>query len=243
MIKIAFCDDNRSELDELQGLMNEYCLQSGQRIYCKAFEGSIELMTAMERGEQFDVLFLDIIMPGELGIDVAAEIRRKNDYVKIIFLTTTAEYAVQSYDVDAFYYVLKPVDRNKFFKIMDSVLAACQKESAEDLIVHSKGGITRVEIGKIEYCEVIHRTLYLNMTTGNVIECTGSMDELSEQLAPCGMFLRPHRSYLINMGYVHTITFRVITMNSGVKIPVPREKYSQIKDQILEYTFRKQGLE
>ena len=68
MIKIAFCDDNRSELDELQGLMNEYCLQSGQRIYCKAFEGSIELMTAMERGEQFDVLFLDIIMPGATAV-------------------------------------------------------------------------------------------------------------------------------------------------------------------------------
>ena len=90
----------------------------------------------MEQGLRPDVLLLDVIMPGENGISAAREIREYDRNVKIIFLTSSAEYAVQSYTVDAYYYQLKPIREETFFQVLDSVLDECCR-SAENLsLIH-----------------------------------------------------------------------------------------------------------
>lgn len=76
------------------------------------------------------------------------------------------------------------------------------------------------------------------MSSGKVLESTGSLDELSRRLMPYGCFLRPHRSYLIHLGYVQSISYRAITMVNLTEIPIPRGKYSEIKDSFLTYAFR-----
>ena len=75
---------------------------------------------------RFDILLLDVIMPGENGIDAAREIRRYDNNVKIIFLTSSAEFAVESYTVGAYFYQLKPIWEESFFRLMDSVIAECE---------------------------------------------------------------------------------------------------------------------
>lgn len=239
MIKLAFCDDEISELNEICIFLNQYRVERNQEIEYTAFQSPIELLAEIERGVRFDILILDILMPGETGIETAEEIRRYDNNVKIIFLTSSSEYAVQSYKVGAYFYQLKPVLKESFFDIMDSAISTCEKEKADSLILHCKNGITRVELRHLEYCEVIHHTLWIHLTNGKILESIGSMDALCRQLEPYENFFRPHRSYLVNLEHVKNISYRGITMSCLAEIPVPRGKYHEIKDAFLEYAFQK----
>lgn len=238
MIKAAFCDDDINALGEMQVFFDRYRRERNREIAYTAFHSSIELMAEIERGTRFDVLFLDILMPGENGIEAAEEIRRYDSNVKIVFLTSTPDFAVKSYEVEAYFYQLKPLRWESFFRVMDSVLEKCEQEQEEGLILRCKNGITFLELKNLEFCEVIHRTLFLHLPSGKVLESAGSLDELSRRLMPSGCFLRPHRSYLIHLGYIQSISYRAVTMSSLTEIPIPRGKYSEIKDAFLEYAFR-----
>lgn len=238
MLKLGFCDDEISVLDEIRVLLDQYCVERNQEMEYMAFQSSFDLLAEIERGIRFDILFLDVLMPGETGIDAAAEIRNYDNNVKIIFLTSSSEFAVQSYTVGAYFYQLKPIWRESFFRLMDSAISVCEKEQSNSLILRCKSGITRIELKHLEYCEVIHRTLFIHLTSGRVLESIGSLDELSKQLEAYGGFLRPHRSYLINLEYVKNISYRAITMSCLTEIPIPRGKYHGIKDAFLEYAFQ-----
>lgn len=238
MIKLAFCDDDTVELNHLHTLLDQYREERKPELDAVAFQSPLELLAEIERGTRYDILLLDVIMPGETGIDAAAEIRNYDTNVKIIFLTSSSEFAVQSYTVGAYFYQLKPIRQESFFSLMDSVCRACEKEREDSLILHCKSGITRIELRELEYCEVLHRTLFIHLGSGRVLESIGSLDELSRQLEAHGGFLRPHRSYLVNLEYVRSLSYRGITMSCMAEIPIPRGKYNKIKDAYLEYAFQ-----
>ena len=237
MIKVAFCDDELSMLNELRILLDQYRVDRKQDINYTAFHNPFDLLAEIERGIRYDVLFLDVLMPGENGIDVAAEIRNYDSNVKIIFLTSSAEFAVQSYKVAAYFYMLKPIYKENFWGLLDNVLSMCEKEQTSSLILRCKSGITRIEPKYLEYCEVIHRTLFIHLSNGKTLETIGSLDELNKQLIPYGNFFRPHRSYLVNFDYVKNLSYRAITMSCLTEIPVPRGKYNEIKAAFLEHAF------
>ena len=238
MVKAAFCDDDIGALAEMQSFLDRYRREQSREIDYTAFHSPVELMAEIERGARFDVLFLDILMPGENGIETAAEIRGYDRNVKIIFLTSSPEFAVKSYEVEAYFYQLKPLRWEGFSRIMDSAMELCAQERENRIILHCKSGITSLDPQRLEFCEVIHRTLLFHLSSGKVLESTGSLDELSRRLEPYGCFLRPHRSYLIHLGYVQSISYRAVTMHSLTEIPIPRGKYSEIKDAFLAYAFR-----
>lgn len=238
MIRLAFCDDEISVLNEIRIFLDQYRVECNQEMEYIVFQSSLELLAEIERGTRFDILFLDVFMPGENGMDAAKEIRNYDSNVKIIFLTSSSEFAVQSYAVGAYFYQLKPIWRESFFRLMDSVISDCEKEKTNSLILRCKSGITRVELRNLEYCEVIHRTLFIHLTSGKVLESIGSLDELSRQLNPYGGFLRAHRSYLVNLEYVKHLSYHAITMSCLTEIPIPRGKYHEIKDAFLEYAFQ-----
>ncbi len=238
MIKIAICDDDVSALNDLRVLLDEYRVERNCEIAYTTFISPVELLAEVERGERFDIVLLDVLMPGQNGIETAAELRRYDTNAKIIFLTSSPEFAVQSYTVNAYFYQLKPIWKESLFRVMDSALAECEREQTSSLILRCKSGITRLEPKKVEYCEVLHRTLLIHLISGQVLESTGSLEELSAELMPYGGFFRPHRSYLIRLEYVQNISYRAVTMSDGTEIPIPRGKYNDIKEAFLEETFQ-----
>lgn len=241
MIKIAFCDDDLSTLNELHILLDQYRVEHNRDITYAAFQSPLELLADIEKGMRFDILFLDVIMPGENGISTAKEIRQYDNAIKIIFLTSSSEFAVQSYTVGAYFYQIKPIWKESFFRLMDSVIDDCKKMQQDSLILRCKSGISRIDLDKLEYCEVIGRTLSFHMRNGTIIESAGSLDDLCRELAQYENYLRPHRSFLINMEYVRNISYKAITMDSLAEIPIPHGKCSEIKKLYLKYAFdRKQ---
>ena len=238
MIKVALCDDDIYTLNGMQGFLDRYCRERNREIVHTTFCSPLELLTEIEQGVRFDVLFLDILMPGQNGIDTAVEIRGHDSNIKIIFLTSSAEFAVQSYAVEAYFYQIKPFKWEDFSRVMDSVLEKCGHEQENSLILRCKGQITRIELGQLEFCEVLHRTLLFHLASGKVLESTGSLDELGRKLSPWGNFLRIHRSYIVNLEYVQNISSRDVTMTSLAKIPIPKGRYNEIKESFFAYAFR-----
>ena len=127
MIQIAFCDDDQTVLAQLSALLEKYRAQRCVQIQCTAFHSPLDLLAEIEKGTRYDILFLDVIMPAENGITAAKEIRQYDNVVKIIFLTSSAEFAVESYVVGAYFYQLKPIWEDSFFRLTDSVIAECRR--------------------------------------------------------------------------------------------------------------------
>ena len=117
MTKVAFCDDDLSVIETISVLINQYRVKRNLEIEYAAFQSPLELLAEIEKGMRFDVLFLDVVMPGENGIEVAKEIRQYDNNTKIIFLTSSEEFAVQSYTVGAYFYQLKPIWEESFARL------------------------------------------------------------------------------------------------------------------------------
>ena len=158
MIQIAFCDDDQTVLDQLSALLEKYRAQRCVQIQCTAFHSPLDLLAEIEKGTRYDILFLDVIMPAENGITAAKEIRQYDNVVKIIFLTSSAEFAVESYVVGAYFYQLKPIWEDSFFRLTDSVIAECRRADQRSLILRCKTGISRIDLDQLLYCEVLGRT-------------------------------------------------------------------------------------
>ena len=237
MIKIAFCDDDMEVLHQMNELLDRYRVERNEDITYAAFQSPFELLTEIEKGIRPDILFLDVVMPGQNGMDVAKEIRQYDMNMKIIFLTSSPEFAVESYSVGAYFYQLKPIWEESFFRLMDSVLAECEKKKKNSLILRSKDGITRIDLQQLEYCEVLGRKLLFHLENGAVLESAGSLDDLAGQLMQYSNFFRPHRSFLVNMEYIQNISSRSIKMVNDAEIPIPHGKCSEIKNTYMEYAF------
>ena len=237
MIKIAFCDDEMEVLHQMNELLDRYQVERNEDITYAAFQSPFELLTEIEKGIRPDILFLDVVMPGQNGMDVAKEIRQYDTNMKIIFLTSSPEFAVESYSVGAYFYQLKPIWEESFFRLMDAVLAECEKKKKNSLILRSKDGITRIDLQQLEYCEVLGRKLLFHLEDGAVLESAGSLDDLAGQLMQYSNFFRPHRSFLVNMEYIQNISSRSIKMVNDAVIPIPHGKCSEIKNTYMEYAF------
>ena len=237
MIKIAFCDDDMEVLHQMNELLDRYRVERNEDITYAAFQSPFELLTEIEKGIRPDILFLDVVMPGQNGMDVAKEIRQYDTNMKIIFLTSSPEFAVESYSVGAYFYQLKPIWEESFFRLMDAVLAECEKKKKNSLILRSKDGITRIDLQQLEYCEVLGRKLLFHLENGAVMESAGSLDDLAGQLMQYSNFFHPHRSFLVNMEYIQNISSRSIKMVNDAEIPIPHGKCSEIKNTYMEYAF------
>ena len=208
MIKIAFCDDDMEVLHQMNELLDRYRVERNEDITYAAFQSPFELLTEIEKGIRPDILFLDVVMPGQNGMDVAKEIRQYDTNMKIIFLTSSPEFAVESYSVGAYFYQLKPIWEESFFRLMDAGWIA-----------------------------VLGRKLLFHLENGAVLESAGSLDDLAGQLMQYSNFFRPHRSFLVNMEYIQNISSRSIKMVNDAEIPIPHGKCSEIKNTYMEYAF------
>ena len=236
-MKVAACDDERMSLLELDRYLKQYSKEYNCEIECDMFTNPLELVAQVEKGNDYDVIFLDIFMQGINGIQCAKDIRTYNDYVKIIFLTCSNDFAVESYTVKAYYYLLKPIKKENLFLLLKQLVNELTVTKEDILLVKCKTGVVKIFLSKLEYCEMLNRKVVLHMADGKEYECSMGISDLEQKLKLFGMFLRVHRSFLVNMDYIQTLTVQNIIMTSDVKIPVPRGKYMQIKQLYMEYMF------
>ncbi|MEA4961130.1 LytR/AlgR family response regulator transcription factor [Lutispora sp.] len=236
MLQIAICDDNIDELSNMVQLIDLYRTSKNLNCEYAVFSNGFELVSVLEKGKRFDTYCLDIIMPGFTGIDAAKEIRTFDKTAPILFLTSSPEFALESYSVKAINYVLKPISKEKLFFTFDEMLEQIKAKKDEDaIIVKSNEGIQKILISNLVFAEVIGRNVLYHLRSGKVIECTESFSSICDKLLKYGCFIKPHRSYLVNMQYVDTIENHQVTLQTLSSVPVAQGKAKEIKEQYLAY--------
>jgi DNA-binding LytR/AlgR family response regulator len=236
MMQIAVCDDNIDELSNMVQLINQYRALKNFNCEYAVFPNGFELIAALEKGKRFDIYWLDIIMPGFTGIDVAKAIRGFDKTAPILFFTSSSEFALESYSVKAINYILKPISKEKLFFTFDELLEQTKAKKDEDaIIVKSTDGIQKILISNLTFVEVIGRNVLYHLRSGKVIECKEPFSTVCDKLLKYGCFFKPHRSYLVNMQYVDTINNRQITLQTLSAIPIAQGKAKELKQQYLNY--------
>ncbi len=236
MLQIAVCDDNIDELSNMVQLIDLY--RTSRHLNCEyaVFLNGFDLISALEKGKRFDIYCLDIMMPGFSGIEAAKEIRTFNKTAPILFFTSSPEFALESYSVKAINYVLKPISKQKLFFTFDELLEQIKAEKDEDaVIVKSNEGIQRILISNLVFAEVIGRNVLYHLISGKVVECMEPFSSVCDSLHKYGCFIKPHRSYLVNMQYVDIIENHQITLQTLSSVPVAQSKAKEIRQQYLNY--------
>ncbi len=234
-MKIAICEDTRQDLLHIASLVETYRNTRKTELTYVSFQNATELLSTLEGGN-YDVLLLDVLMPGINGIQAAREIREQDEQVKIIFLTSSPEFAVESYSVQAYYYLLKPVSENKLFPILDK-LAEDFRKPEDALRIKTQSSVISLTYGKIEYVEVRAKKLYFFMTNGSVREVPGSLSEYEQALLKRPGFIKVHPSYLVNLKWVQELQKCELVTASGHRVPVSRTAYPQVRTAYTQFLF------
>lgn len=238
MIHTAICDDSKQERQILAALFKRYQELHATPLQIHIFQNGFSLLDAIDQGKRFDITILDILMPGENGIEIARNIRASGTDTEIIFLTSSPEYAVDSYEVKAQNYLLKPVTEEKFFASIDSILAELdEKDTASFIIYTTEKQYSRIRVSSLVYGEVTHRTITLHLADQTMISAIMTFTEFLDILKAYPDFIYPHRSYAVNMHYIQYVTKSDIILTDGQKIPLSRNNYTKISEQFLNFAY------
>ena len=182
---------------------------------------------------QIDILFLDIQMKGMDGLETARKLRAGQFRGFLIFITVLKEMVFQSFEVQAYDYLVKPVDEKQFGKTMERLYTSMQNIGENSLLVQKgyEGRIIRED--EIVFCEIIDRKIYLNLASGEVVDYYERIENLETKLG--SHFFRCHRSYLINLKYLKGYKNGTACMDNGKEVPVSRLRSREFSGVVLQY--------
>ena len=238
MLKIAVCDDSRELLEKVEKDLHEYESVRNTPVTVHTYTNAVDLLDGLKKTD-YDILILDIIMPGFTGMQAAHEIRKFNEEIKIIFLTSSKEFAIESYSVGAYYYLLKPVLKEKLFSVLDKVVSEITSKQ-ESCVIYTHMGIVNIPFARIECLEVYNKHLVFHLSDGSTKETRGALTDYENVFLERKEFLKIHRSYILNMDYIHSIEAGEIATYSGKKFPVSRLLAKDIKERYMNYMFTKE---
>lgn len=233
-MKLALCDDDKQELSRILSFIENYQKLSSVPMSVHTFHNSFEL-ASVASDEHFDLYLLDIIMPGLNGIELAREIRRFDKAADIIFLTTSPEFAVESYTVKATNYLMKPVSEDKLFHTLDEILEIKEKELEKSIVLKSNIGVHKISLSRLMYVEAQGRKVIYYLNNGEEIICTDRFTSVCEQLLQQKAFIQSHRSILVNMNFIRLIGTTDMQLQNGTVLPLAQRRVSEIKQHYLAF--------
>ena len=189
---IAICEDNKEDLANILSLLEKYKQEHNAFLTYTTFNSGVDLLSK-EKNCIYTLYLLDVIMPLVNGVEVAKEIRSFNPEAKIIFLTSSPEFAVESYSVNATDYILKPVKEDRFFSVLDSLLMDIQNPQ-EGLTIKTKNSINRILFSRLSYVEVMNKKVYFHLSDNSIRVTTARLSEFENILCTRPEFMRVHRS-------------------------------------------------
>ncbi len=220
MLRIAVCDDSLDFLQKAVGLIEKWSEQREIPVEIYRFDNGDELI-AKNASTYFDVCFLDIIMPLQNGIDVARELRQNDNAVKIIFLTSSPEFALESYEVKASGYLLKPVTYEKIKELLDECSEAFDIEP-KNTVLKTGLGYQKVFFHDIEYLEAQNKKVAFYLKTGKTVLAVNPLYLFESHFTESDGFFKCHRSYIVYLPNVDHFNQTEIITKSGHIVPIAR---------------------
>lgn len=237
MLSIAVCDDELLFCARLSEKIRCMMEQLGRTCVIRQFQSGTELLETIE---QFDIIFLDILMADLNGMDTAKRIRERAYDKLLVFISSSPDYVWDSYEVEAFWYLVKPVSEKKLEQVLHRAVVKAEEGPQEYLIIQKERRPRKLFLKDICYFEIRGRVIELHGTEG-VLPYYGQLGDLEKQLSGKGFF-RCHKSILVNLAYVDTYSYQEVVLENGERLPIARRRYEAFCQALLEDMKRRGGL-
>jgi len=222
LLRTGILEDDKGAAQRLSMALERYGKEKGVRFSLTFFPDAETLLESSPVG--FDLLFLDIHLPGMDGLQAAKEVRRQDPNVFLIFVTDLAQYALKGYEVDAFDYIVKPVVYEHLASKMDKIVRLKQEDDGEAKFTFKvPDGLLALKASQIYYVEVQNHRLLYHTDQGDY-EAYGTLKDVENRL-PKGTFARCNHCYLVNLKYVTGIDHNeVLVQKDRLLISRPKKK-------------------
>ena len=226
MKKIAICDDNALQRQLLAEILEEYYRRNREKLELLEYDnGEALIFDAEDEEYDVDLIFLDICMPGRDGMDTAKTLRELHCSAENVFLTATADYALEGYDVQAAGYLVQPVDVKKLDHLLRHIYWREQRKRIE---VKCGKQYRYPFINDIIYIESFKHQAIIHLAGGSSIKTIEKISTLKERIDDF-RFIQCHQSYLVNMNYITDIRKNVILENEK-EIPVSVRRKTEVTE-------------
>lgn len=237
-MRICLVDDDFTHLEFLNVLIGKWAGSNNIYMDINFYHSAEEML--FETGDSFpyDLIILDIQMDNMSGIELAKRIRKTDKDVTIAFVSGMADYVFEGYEVQAIRYILKPVNEEKVFELLDFVLDNTTKASRY-LIVSVSGENKRINYDDILYVESMGHYVVFHLDDREY-DYKYNISDLCLEL-PESDFIRTHRSYIVNLKYVESITRVECHLSNNIVLPLSRNSYKEVNQKFIEY-HRERGM-
>lgn len=229
---IAICDDERVQLELLNTYVKRWSSKNNIKVKIDLFYSAESFEFKWSENKTYQILLLDIEMPGQNGVELSRNIRKEDSIINIIFITAISDYIGVGYDVDALNYLIKPIREEKLYECLDKAML---KSSVEEkwILIEDDGDMVRIKERDIYYIESFSHLIQVNTldikysTRKNIGIIENELDE--------NIFIRCHRSYLVSILHIKTISKDKIELDNGYTIPISRRRYKEVNMKFIEY--------
>lgn len=237
MLSIAVCDDDILEcchmVKRIRRIMDEYKMP----YLIRQFTSGQELL---EAEEDFDLIFLDILMQELNGLQTAEYLRSQDNHAVLIFITSSRDYVFDAYDVEAFQYLLKPVGNHRLKQVLEKALSKLENHSRDFIIISKDRQKKKLFLDDIYYFEGRGRLIYVHGKEG-ILSYYEQIGLLEQELREKDFF-RCHKSYLINLNHVDSYNRQEVILDNGEGIMLAKRRYEEFCKTILLFMKKSGGM-
>ena len=232
MIYTAIVEDEKGQAQLLKSYLERYAAGHSVRFQVDEYSDGLDIASDYRGG--YDIILLDIQMNHMDGMSAAEKIRRLDEEVSIIFITSTVQFAVQGYLVDALGYVLKPVPYLAFEQIMNKAVKKVRaRQEKQHITVETEYGMLKLDTERICYLESQKHSVIIHCED-KICRTSGPLKRFDEELAGKG-FSKCHNAYLVNLGHVTAVTPVSVRFSSGGELPISRARKKAFMDALTDY--------
>ena len=228
------CDDNTKMLPVIAGATKSAFLAQHVDTDIALFTSGAKLLASLENN-QYNLLLLDIEMPGMDGIAIGKKLRAMGSEAKIVYVSEAESRVFESFQVQPLGFVRKSNFLNDITAVAELYMKTCAKEEASGGMIelNTRSGLAAVKTKTIRYIEGSgnYQLLYLEGKT-EPMEVKMTMDKLERMTEPLG-FIRVHKGFLVNYQFIHRVTVSEIILSDGASIPIGRSKSGEVKAKFL----------
>lgn len=233
-MNIAICDDNPKIIGQIEILLLSFFEHDLNQFNYEAFLSGESLVDHLTKEESsFQIYLLDVEMKSLDGFEVARFIREKDQQAIIIFITSHVEWMPEAFEVNAFHYLIKPIDE---LKVKQVLTKAMEQLSLRKMILQFtiQKKVYTVYLGEVEYFESMKRKMIIHLKNGEEYEYYGTMKEVIDKVST-QLFTQIHHSFVINMDYVQMKSGETIVLQSGREIAITKKFHQSFQSAYRKY--------
>ena len=233
-MKIAICEDQAVQVNLLNNKIKKWANDYDIEVTINNFTTAESFLFEWEDYDKYDIIFLDIKLGKISGVELSNIIREKNKNVDIVFVTGFFKYALHGYKVGALQYLMKPTKiSDLYFCLNKTQERISNKNDKYMMILETPKKYIKLNCNEIHYCIMFSPYIDIH-TSSEKITVRKKISELEREI-PSKYFIRCHRSYIVNLKYVKSITKDSVVLESGIRIPISRGRYKDINDTFINY--------